>query len=160
MGLEWSRHKSHGWKGQYDRTHRWHDRVTRIGTRQTQSADTEAEHDTLYAFFQNCYHLRDWLLNSGAVQQRDLEDFFRIHVELRVCQDICNGTKHLGLDRPKVDGEFSIGREYVDPSDPRDRPHLNETWFVIAAGEKYDLFDLAGRCMQLWDEFVHRHALA
>ena len=154
MGLHSSRHRNRGWLSQYERTHRWFERVARIGTRQTQSADTEHEHDTLVAFFHNCYHLRDWLLNDKAVAQKDLEDLFKSHIELRVCQDICNGTKHLDLDHPKVDGSFSIGREYVDLDDTRDRPHLTETWFIVAGSEKYDLFELAAACMRIWDTFV------
>ena len=75
-----------GWRSQYDRTHRWFERVAKIGTRQTQSAGTEHERDTLYAFFQNCYHLQDWLRNSNAVPQTELESLFKAHVELQVCQ--------------------------------------------------------------------------
>jgi hypothetical protein len=159
MGLGWSHHKNQGWRCQYNRTHRWFKRVAQIGCRQAQAADMEHEHDVLYAFFQNCYHLRDWLRNSGAVSQKDLDEFFNEHVDLRVCQDLCNGTKHLDLNRPKVDANFSIGREYVYPLDASDRPHLTERWFVIAGGEKYDLFDLARRCMSYWDGFVGRHGL-
>jgi len=50
-------------------------------------------------------------------------------------------------------------REYYHPrsaSGPRElsAAGVNETWFVIAGGEKYDLFELTDRCMALWENFV------
>ena len=54
--------------------------------------------DFLFAFSQNCAHLRDWLLTDKAIAQQDLDKFFATHDEMRVCQDICNATKHVAVD--------------------------------------------------------------
>jgi hypothetical protein len=109
----------------------------------------EAEHDFLYAFFQNCHHLRHWLNAEGKVSGAEVDRFVAAHPELRLCRDICNGTKHLTISRPSLDAALAIGREYVPAHWPGTRPHVNETWFVIAGGEKYDLFELADRCVAL-----------
>lgn len=158
MGLGVSVHKSGGWQGQYERVKRWHSLVQKIGGQQ-KKGDTEQEHDFVYAFFQNCYHLRDWLQNSRAVAQSKLEDFFRQHEPMRVCQDVCNGTKHWRLDRAKVDAHFSIGREYVPANWPGNRPQLNASWFLICGSTKYDIFQLADTCMSLWDSFLRAEGL-
>jgi hypothetical protein len=43
---------------------------------------------------------------------------------------------------------------YVPEGWPTNYPIEGMTWFVIADGEKYDIFDLADRCMAAWDRFV------
>jgi hypothetical protein len=134
--------------------HRWHGRVQALGRRRAAHGDMEAEHDFVYAFFQNCHHLRHWLEADGAASGAELDRFIGAHPELRLCRDICNGTKHLRLSRPSLDADFSIGREYVPAHGPGARPHVNETWFVIAGGEKRDLFELADRCLALWVSFT------
>jgi hypothetical protein len=59
-----SANTSGGWQGQYERREAL--ALTRPEDRQTaRKGGTEHEHDFVCAFFQNCYHLRDWLFNSG-----------------------------------------------------------------------------------------------
>jgi hypothetical protein len=159
LGIGASRHKNLGWQGQYERVKRWHRKVQEIGVRRKRADDTEEEHDYIYAFFQNCYHLRDWLQNSGAVAQLPLQAFFRDNAPMQMCRDICNGTKHYEIDRPSVDSHFSVGREYVPASAPGNRPHVSESWFIICGAEKLDLFELADSCMHLWDGFLEDNNL-
>ena len=154
-----SRHKSRGWRGQYDRVKRWHRLVQEIGKQRTTATDTEQQHDFLYAFFQNCCHLREWLENSGAIGVQPLQEFFREHPPMQLCRDICNGTKHWDIDRPSIDAHFKIGREYVPSSQSGDRPQINETWFIVSAGLRYDLFELADSCVHLWDAFLKDNGL-
>jgi len=144
MGIGWSTHRNDGWRGQFDRTSRWYERARRAA-----AAGTPELEDFVFAFFQNCYHLREWMLQTGEASHRELADFFAQHAELRLCRDICNGTKHLNLDSASVDANFSIGREYA-PSEPG-----HARLFVIA-NAKYDLLDLATRCMELWRQFAER----
>ncbi len=119
----------------------------------------EGEYDFLYAFFQNCHYLRDWLIKADAVPREKLNEFYQANRELQICRDICNGTKHFDVTNPSVDPEFAIGREYVPANWPGKRPHVNETWFIIAGGHKYDLFELAHRCMRLWEAFLAENSL-
>jgi hypothetical protein len=159
MGFGWSVHKNDGWRGQYRRLLRWHRLVHRIGRAKTETEDTEREHDFLYAYFQNCYHLRDWLQNSGAVTPKALQEFFRLNEPMQVCRDICNGTKHWRIDHPSVDADFSMGREYVPAAWSGRRPHVNESWFIIAGKNKHDVFELADTSMALWDSFLKNNGL-
>jgi hypothetical protein len=159
VGLGWSVHNNGGWKAQYERLRRWHRLVQRIGRAKREDADTEQEHDFLYAYFQNCYHLHDWLVNSGAVTPEKLQKFFYFNTPMGVCRDVCNGTKHWRIDRPSMDAQFSIGREYVPADWPSTRPQVNESWFIICGDGKYDVFELADTCMALWDSFLHENGL-
>ena len=77
------------------------------------------------------------------------------NVELRICRDICNATKHHTLtSSPKVRDGFADGVEYSPTDWPTDKPLENQTWFVIAGGRKYDIFDLTDRCLIAWEQFV------
>jgi hypothetical protein len=158
VGLGVSVHKKDGWRGQFECVRRWHELMQHIGT-QRKVGDTQQDHDFVYAFFQNCYHLRDWLLNTRAVPQKALNELFSHNESLKVCRDICNGTKHWRIDRPSVDVAFSIGREYVPTNWPGNRPQLNASWFVVCGSTKYDIFELADKCVLLWESFLRTNNL-
>ncbi len=143
--LPWSWQKSPGWHGQYLRMLRWYSRLD-------QAKDRHEIEDFLYAFFQNCYHLRDWLRNTDALSKKVLTDFFSSHIELRICQDICNATKHFHLTSSSFEVEFSLAREYVGPA--RGRFEQDSTLVILASGTKFDVFELAARCLRLWREFL------
>ena len=162
MGIGFSsRYKVLGWRGQLDRAQRWHERVLHISQQHTSDDlfDVDKDFDYIFAFFQSCYHLRDWLRYSGEVSQQDLDDLFRSSVELKLCQDLCNGSKHYELTRARVDSEFSLVREYVPSEWTENRPHTNENWFIISGQYKYDLFELASICMEAWQQFLSAKGL-
>ena len=52
-----------------------------------------------------------------------------------------------------------MGREYVPADCSSERPHVNESWFIISGRKKYDLFELADTCMALWDSFLRDYGL-
>jgi hypothetical protein len=121
--------------------------------------------DYIYAFFQNCYHLRDWLKNSAAVSEEALRHFMSGNVEMGICRDIANGTKHLRIHSPSIDANPSIGREYHPPGWPGKRPGTTESYFILieqaGAGQevRYDLVDLADRCVTHWTAFLKQEGL-
>jgi hypothetical protein len=59
--------------------------------------------DMMWSFFQHCWHVKDWLRNdplaSAAQKQAAIKMAHRSRT-LKICRDLCNGTKHLRLDRP------------------------------------------------------------
>ena len=44
------------------------------------------------------YHLKDWVVQSGARTKKDVEAFIRDNEQLLFCRDICHGLKHYRLD--------------------------------------------------------------
>jgi len=147
--LPWSWHKSPGWKEQLERTKRWLTRVEKA----THHIDKE---DFLYAFYQNCFHIRDWL--EEVISKGDLNSFIETTEELRLCADICNVTKHFSLSKPPWQGrELSIAREYVGH---------NQGWFepdsrlvALSQGEKHDLLQLGRKCIDAWERFIVQQGL-
>ncbi|MFN0071071.1 MAG: hypothetical protein ACKVVP_06225 [Chloroflexota bacterium] len=139
--LPWSLHSSRGWRAQFERANRWYDRLIRT----TNPQDAE---DYLYAFFQAYYHLREWLLVSGY-DRSAIERLFAERVELRLCQDLCNLTKHFRLTRtPAMEIQPVIVREYVGPG--RGWCEDDSVLVVLSRGAKYDARQLASSCLGLW----------
>ena len=147
-------HRQGGWRNQFHRLQRWHSRVTRLGP-----GTSPDEQDILYAFFQNCLALRDWLKHSGAVSAVDVDKFVRSNRELLLCRDLANGTKHYELSSPSIDANFFLCREYVPPSSAASRSGRDSRPVICSGGTKSDLFDLADTCMELWVEFLAAHSL-
>jgi hypothetical protein len=68
---------------------------------------TEYE-DMLFAFFQNCWHLKDWIRNDAAAPRTlagPIEQLCSQCQSLMLCADVANGTKHLNLTSPRVGGK-------------------------------------------------------
>lgn len=74
-------------------------------------------------------------------------------IELRLCRDLSNMTKHFELSRlPATGREPSIAREYVGSG---------RGWFaddsvlvVLSQGRQFDMRELASRCLRLWEEHL------
>jgi hypothetical protein len=145
----WSWHKSPGYRGQLERLERWYVRARK-------AKDMQEVEDYLYAFFQGCHHLREWLPEQ-EFPLHAVNQFLAAHVELKICRDLANLTKHRELDRPPAtNAEPSIARIYVAGG---------RGWFggdaaLVAltdvSNKPYDLLELANRCLALWIEFLSK----
>ena len=87
---------------QFDRVKRWYQRFVTIDEGRQHSLPSDNYQDEVYAFFLNCYHLKDWIKNdeSIGVAEAEVEDFINNNNDLKLCGDICNNNKHLTLDSP------------------------------------------------------------
>jgi hypothetical protein len=65
----WSAHMTGGWQSQIWRVQRWWRRAV-------DAADPTDRLDILCAFFENAFHLRDWLLDTGTLSPEKLQAFF------------------------------------------------------------------------------------
>lgn len=141
------------WKEQLARLRRWYSRTRPISRERL--AVSEDDLDILFAFFQNCWHLYDWLKNSGAVSDQILESFFRQSAEMKFCYDICIGTKHLQIDRPKAGINVLIRQVEYGGENIGDIPTQN-LWFP---GGNRRLAYLADQCMAQIEHFVSENHL-
>lgn len=123
---------------QWARVLRWYQRVLNADC--CPNANTDEVVDFSLAFFLNCFSLRDWLRRSPRVTAKEVSDLFS-SPELKLCRDLANGYKHLHLDKPSVDANFSLHREY-DPTMPR-----RERLSLVADWTKYDVVGLSTDCV-------------
>ena len=150
MGIGLTRQQVEGWESQYERMLRWYDRAC-LAAREGRDAD---EMDFVLVFFQQALHIRDWIHEAVPEARTSLEALFRDNIELRICRDIANGYKHMSLThKPSVDGAFSIVFEY-NPRGTREGDMV-----VLAGGHKFELLNLATRCVSLWRNFVESNGL-
>ena len=146
-----SLHNSAGWEAQWQRVERWYERMT----------TAKNKHDILdftFAFFQACAALPEWLELSGAVTRQEVSRFVDNHVELGICQDVSNVTKHYALTRKgHQDYELSIIREYSPPNNPYCRPGYyggDARLTIVADKRTYDVRELAHTCLETWRTYL------
>lgn len=113
--------------------------------------------DLLLSYFQDCWHLKDWLTNSTSIDQRHFHSFLSNSVEMNMCREICNTAKHLVLTSPTrvpdarlanfrdIGVPLALAREYA--------PGGDKLTFIFQK-HSYDAFELAGRCLALWHDFL------
>ncbi len=88
---------------QFERVKRYFSRFKQINDGQEHSQSSQNYDDDIYAFFQNCYHLKDWIKNDPACSSwSDVEDFINQNPDLSICADLCNALKHLKKARGQV----------------------------------------------------------
>ncbi len=94
---------------QYERVQRWHRRIHAVDW----SVDPipETAFDDVYAFFQNCFALRDGLIATNASLTEETHAAVRSSQALRICRDLCNATKHFNISKPSTSA-FTVGRQY------------------------------------------------
>jgi len=148
---------------QLDRTKRWHDRFREITDGRKHDHPTEFARDDAYAFFQNCHHIKDWIIQDSAVlidEKADVaEQFINNSRALSLCADLCNATKHMALTKPPRSG---------------DRPEIESAHFgldlatgvlsvrysISTLSGTLDAFDLASECLSEWHRFLKEQIIA
>lgn len=148
-GVTFSAHTIEGWTGQYERMLRFYHR--------TINADNDIDKlDYALTFFQNCFHLKDWIPVIEQIDKLDWkkkwEKFISTNQEMKLCRDICNGSKHLKLTNPSINKYFALLLEY-EPYNQRLGKSLTE-WKLFTDGQKYSLIELMQACIRSWDNFI------
>lgn len=136
---------------------RWHHRaLNALDSAPVGHGDGE---DFVYAFCQTAYHLRDWLQKSGAASQAELDALMKDIPALKLCRDICNGSKHFRLDSSRTETDhIGLMREYVPPigttgTGGSSRPRIFVFEGQNGAIEMVEVRDLMRECVEAWSRF-------
>jgi hypothetical protein len=159
------------WDEQWRRVHRWYRRVEAISrgrvpllhaadevvTSDEVVASAAQLTDEFYAFFQNCYHLKDWLARDPSVSlTQAVDDFIDNSPEMRLCADLCNRTKHAELTWTRAgDKDITTGQNVA----VRIGVGNFTSWTVRSGTTEIDGFDLATRCMLEWTRYLQTEGL-
>lgn len=154
--------KSHlgtSWQDQRNRVGRWHKRLSAIGRGIPPDMSQAEALDDVYAFFMNCYHLRDWIINSGFRSKADVDAFIEATPDLALCADICNGLKHFRVKRARSSSNLtwstaSVVTYWFPPGTAAVEPTAGQQWVFTTDLTKVDMFELADRCIAAWDRFL------
>jgi hypothetical protein len=91
-----------GYRDQLDRARRFLDRVETNPDGFENLNDVEFQ-DMMWSFFQHCWHVKDWVQHdplASDAQKKAVVDQAHASALLKICRDLCNGTKHLKLTHP------------------------------------------------------------
>lgn len=113
--------------------------------------------DDLWFFFQNAWHLKDWIENDAslsAVTRNGIEKICKAYPRIMICADLANRAKHSELTRKirtdakhtrtDVTIKIGIGSEYR---------------YIITNKDKteYDALELAKEIVTDWEEIIGDH---
>jgi len=141
---------------------RWYERIKKIDQGEPHDLSflnlpSDYFYDEVYAFFLNCYHLKDWIQNDDAVELKmPVDDFINQHECMCLCADICNGIKHLRRERRNRSGKDPKfgGRKFSLSLGGQPEPIIEVKFSIETKTGTIDAFELASECVRKWEEFV------
>lgn len=150
-----------GYRHQLDRARRFHDRVQR----QPEDMDDMDEvqfQDDMWSFFQHCWHIKDWVENdpvvSEAIKTAVIAEVYRSPA-LTICQDLCNGTKHLNLKTPRA-GAGARHKHVETLIAPEQGRYEIDVVFDDGSGGTRSGKELARKCIAEWERILAAYGLA
>jgi hypothetical protein len=152
------------WEEQWGRVQRGFDEFGRIAGGRLHDRESDHYVDTIYHFFQDCYHLKDWLKNDPAStsQARDVETEITNSAALSLCADLANATKHLVLTKRARTGDpqtsfgpkhYKVGLTVGEPTT------IAADFEVLSGGSSWDAFNIAEGAMDDWLKYLKRVGL-
>jgi hypothetical protein len=136
------------------------------GERFGDDLDSEEPTDALIHFFQDAYHLKDWIKNdedaATATLRREIErDLFGEQgpLVMRLCADLCKGAKHHTLDDRRRFGMSGVASEQVIVrpaavgSDALAWPPLH-SWMLFADEQELDALTVARDVVDEWEAWL------
>ena len=135
---------------------RWYKRFKEINNGQIHDKSSEFYEDEIYAFFMNCYHLKDWIKNDPAAASvaNKVEGYINNNPELSLCTDICNGLKHFHLDRERSGESPKFGKTKAKLCLGTGPTTIAVKYEIKTKSGPIDAFDLARKCMKAWEDFI------
>lgn len=150
------------YSNQFERMKRYLARFKQINDGKTHDLTSPHYEDDVYAFFQTCYHLKDWIkadptcLNWGCV-----ENLINTNTDLAICADLANALKHLSRTRkmrstanPSFAGSH-VHLNITDGIDTHEGVYIAIDYKISTASGDIDAFELAERCVAIWENFIN-----
>ena len=152
------------WDDQYARMLRVRDMLVKAGTRDWDFGSAQAR-DALYHFFQDAYHLKDWIKaeRPNGVTPADVEALFdsdptKSEIEMRLCADLCNRTKHAELTKVIRTGDAQT--QFASQSV---RVHVGagvaHRWTIGSNDKTYDVAMVVEKIVATWDKWLAAEGL-
>jgi hypothetical protein len=143
---------------QYQRVRRY---LGRIQDQDRESTDYE---DDLWSFFQNCWHLKDWLINDDDVSpelrdqlEHKLSHSLSSYANLSICADLANRTKHIKLRNAWADSQArgDIKLDFTEEATPT----RLEYRITSDDNTEHSALEVARQAVEEWRRILADHAL-
>ena len=146
---------------QFSRMQRWYERFKNIDEGTAHERSSEEYTDNVYAFFQNCYHLKDWIKNDDTIKLPkgfDIDrDFINKNPAMGLLADICNGTKHLKLAKERSNESPEFYSKNYSLTLGGQKAVVKVKWNIKTKSGNQDAFQLATECVKKWEEFITKN---
>lgn len=151
------------WEEQWARVQRSFAEFKRSDEGRLHDRPLDLYEDEMLHFFQDCYHLKDWLRSDPAVSTRvrDVETAISNSMALSLCADLANATKHLTLTRSRTgDTNTTLGRQRfaIDTTLGHVRTVILR-YEVYSGGSTWDAFNIAESCIREWEQYLRSKGL-
>lgn len=138
---------------QYERLKRYWNKIN------DQNRSQVEYEDDLWAFFQHCWHLKDWIKNDPNLNiPINIETYINQHCPyLMICADLCNRSKHLKLTSSRRDANITnIGVTIHAPLIGSGEIGSVEYEYTVTLddGTKYNTLIIAKEALDEWDNFI------
>jgi hypothetical protein len=146
---------------QWERVRRWYERLKDVSGLDMQSVPADRFQDDIFAFFLNCYHMKDWIKNDP--EAGELKDYVEAWINkseaLSICADLCNGLKHLSRESSRSGENPKFGPKVHRFAFGEEPPGISVGFLIETDTHCYDAFGLAGVCLQDWETFLSAKGL-
>ncbi len=141
---------------QLARVKRWYARFEEIAKGRLHDQDSEHYRDVTYAFFMNCYHLKDWIKNdcTAGTRAQTVESFIDGSSEMSLCADICNAHKHLVLTSSRSGQNPQRGPTRYEVGLDSAPATIAVQYTIDTASGPVDAFSLATKCVAAWEKWL------
>jgi hypothetical protein len=137
-----------------------YEKLKKISTNNGWEINNTDASDFTEAFFNRCYHLKDWIKKDPTVSPAiDVEAYINKTGPLRIAADFCNSLKHAGLSRPgRTGGQLDGVLTHIN-MDIMPGGGTSAQVEIRMGSKKYNAFKLASDCVAAWDRFFKIHGL-
>ena len=142
-----------GWRAQYDRLLRSRDRVLAA------HESSVVYDDDLQHYFQDCWHLKDWLKNDHSIGiGGGIESEVNAHASLMIAADLANAAKHLVRTKLDRTGAYVTSTNVTVHLGQR-RPIDISYEITLADGATWSELDLVNTSFSAWQTVLRRLGL-
>lgn len=149
-----------------------YERVQRFLLRLKNQNRSQIEYeDDIWAFFQNCWHLKDWIKNDTTISssaREAVEGEVKNYNSLMIAADLANRSKHFDLTFIRLDANITKKSVTVYPpllihNSKKGEIALNgkcrsEYHYTITTQDKseYDVLKVANKAVEDWDIVINK----
>lgn len=153
------------YREQFERVQRFLVRIESVNPKLELVPEEQLEQeDMLWAFFQNSWHLKDWIASDDAAPtklSKPIERLCKQYPSLMICADLANRTKHFRLKKPpRVDAKVirQIAVQVGDSAARGESTSMSEVRYrytiVDNTGKSYDVLEIARQAVKDWKNLI------
>ncbi|MEK4034271.1 hypothetical protein WOC76_12595 [Methylocystis sp. IM3] len=140
---------------------RVYEKLKTISTDNGPHIDNAEVGDLAEAFFNQCYHLKDWVKKDPATAFIDVEAYINKTGPLRIVADYCNSLKHAGLDKkPRSEGQIDNLNTHLKIDLTPKGVVTSGQQEITLGGKRYNAYKLATDSVAAWKSFFALNSIS